>query len=170
MVILKLCALSEKTWWKLVWIKCFMHAGWNLWQLQLSATKGKKLIAFFMFVYLIKTIIKFRGYWFFLLILRSFYFLIVKFFSYFLINDLKSTILRWIFTKNQTCQSSGALRGAGWENLGDVGVRLWPILQAWRHRGGEDTHEHHWPRTSNRRMEGPGKCWPRGGAAQNHTD
>lgn len=60
---------------------------------------------------------------------------------------------------------SGAVRGAWWEDSGDVRLRLRQIFKARCHRRGEDSHEHHRSWAADRGVAGPGECRSRGGAA-----
>jgi len=62
------------------------------------------------------------------------------------------------------CPAPGALRGAGGEDAGHVGLRLRPLLQTRHHRRGEDPHEHHRPGPAHRGVEGPGERGEGGGA------
>lgn len=85
------------------------------------------------------------------------------------ITKLKKQMVSQAETAHHCLSGSGAVWGARWEDSGNVCVWLRPVFQTWRHWRGEDSHEHHWPWTTDRGVAGSGERWSRGGAAQKPT-
>lgn len=84
-------------------------------------------------------------------------------------HKVKKQMVSQAETAHHCLSGSGAVWGARWEDSGNVCVWLRPVFQTWRHWWGEDSHEHHWPRTTDRGVAGSGERWSRGGAAQKPT-